>query len=348
MKAVVRDDIIALETFVALRFKYEKYIEQIFDCGGYCFVDQFVQHYGGENKGRYLAEQLEANGLIKTKFFNNYKYCYLTDASIKYVIYKDDPRDFSEIKKANIPVKKITPNPTDKVLFSSALKFALMQQYNFIGKKNFINVNTKIFSALFNTKNNKEELVKKAVEKTVSYYDKSKIIFMISPNNLKLQMIILDTGTRKNTDNYITLLKEYLKFINIKFNSIFIIVASCSSKECKIIVENLNKKVNERIKQVETLKKNYDITPPKKPTSSDSMETFRYKEYLTKYNNNMQMFNFELEKINNVIPPFEVGVIYTAFYMEHYKDRISTSTNYIKPKDIDRFEALREKFKNKR
>lgn len=139
MQALIRDDIIALDTFVALKFKYEKYAKILEEAGGYCFIDQFVQYFGGNNKGRYLAQQLEDNGVISTKFFNNYKYCYLTDAAIKYLTYKDDPRDFSKIKKANIPVKKITPNPSEKVLFSSALKFGLMQKYNWIGKKTFIN-----------------------------------------------------------------------------------------------------------------------------------------------------------------------------------------------------------------
>lgn len=321
MKAMVRDDIIALETFVVLRFKYEKYIEMLYDCGGYCFVDQFIKFFGGENKGRYLVEQLEKNGLIKTKFFNNYKYCYLTDASIKYVKYKDDPRDFSKMKKADIPVKKISSNPTDKVLFSSALKFSLMQRMDICGKRKFIKQCTDTFSLVYKNQPQKEELLKNAVKKTIDYYDKSKIIFIISSERAMLQMIILDTGITKSINNYINLLKEYLKAIHIKFKDIVIVPFSHSREESERIGAEFNKKLEERHTLINQYKEMYSETPL----------------FLEK----------ELEKIDKIIPGFTCGYIKEGIYIGNYKDRILQSTNYIKPKDLDRFEALREKFKNK-
>ena len=42
MRAIVRDDIIKLESYVDAEFKYKKYIEILNDCGGYCFLDQFL------------------------------------------------------------------------------------------------------------------------------------------------------------------------------------------------------------------------------------------------------------------------------------------------------------------
>lgn len=348
MKAMVRDDIIALETFVALRFKYEKYIEMIYDCGGYCFVDQLVRYFGGENKGRYLAEQLEENGLIKTKFFNNYKYCYLTDASIKYVKYKDDPRDFSKMKKANIPVKKINPNPTDKVLFSSALKFDLIQTSKVLGKRAFIDNCKKVFSVLYNKEQKKDELIKTAIEKTINYYDKAKVIFFSNPDDISLRMIILDTGTKKSGKNYIDLLNKYLQDINIEFKQIFITPFTYSEKEFDAIFKELSKKYYERENLIKNLKERYDITPTKIPDRPLSeSDRVMYQQIESKRQLNVLAFNGELKQINKLIPPFKIGKLRLPVYMEHYKDRIALNTNYIKSKDIDRFEALREKFKNK-
>ncbi len=148
MRAEVRDDIIKLETFVAIKFKYEKYIDILHEAGGYCFLSQFAYHYGN-TEGRYIAKQLEDTGLIKTKAISNYKYCYLTDAAIKYLKLKDNEEDYSEKSKNEINVKRLSIIPSDKVLFASAIKFALMHKYKFIGKKHYEKNLVKAFSELY-------------------------------------------------------------------------------------------------------------------------------------------------------------------------------------------------------
>lgn len=136
MIAEVRDDIIKLETFVAIKFKYEKYIDMLNEAGGYCFLSQFTHHYGN-NEGRYIAKQLEDAGLIKTKAISNYKYCYLTDVSIRYIKLKDEDDFEDDEYKTRINVKRLSTTPSDRVLFASAIKFALMHRYKFIGKEYF-------------------------------------------------------------------------------------------------------------------------------------------------------------------------------------------------------------------
>lgn len=354
MKAIVRDDIISLETFVALRFKYEQYAEMLNDAGGYCFVDQFVEHFGGKNKGRYLAKQLEDNGIISTKFLNNYKYCYLTDAAIKYLTYKDDPRDFSALKKADIPVKKITPNPSDKVLFSSAMKFALMQKYRWIGKKVFIKIITSEFQSIYGDKISLDEHdpVATAVNKTINYYDKSKIIFVVTKTK-SLQMLILDTGNPKSANSYIILLKDYLKAINLAIKKIDIVILSSSQKDADELQSELNKKVLERNQREQELREKYPIqqAEPKKVQYRDELERWREQEYARKRSeeiaNNKYFLEQELRKLNAEIPPFRVTPLPTCYYMKHYKDKIAGATNYIKPKDQSRFEELKKSLTKK-
>ncbi|MCC5911845.1 MAG: hypothetical protein JJT76_15605 [Clostridiaceae bacterium] len=161
MKAEVRDDIIALDTFVAARFKYEKYIEAIHECGGYCFLDQFERIWKEEG-GHYLAKKMEDAGLIKTKNYNNYKFVYLSDAALKYLTYKDDPKDFSDKPKNMIPVKKLKSTPSEKVLFFSAMKFHLIHKYDFLKKSNHLNHSEKQVNMFLNTQT---EVIKQLQEK---------------------------------------------------------------------------------------------------------------------------------------------------------------------------------------
>lgn len=126
MRAEVRDDIIGLDSFVVAKFKLEKYIQMIKDSGNYCFLDQFKRLF---KNGEYIATQLEESNLIKTATLNNnYKYIYITDTAMKYLTLKDDPRDFSKVKKSSISVAKVNKYPSEKVLISSALKFNFISQ----------------------------------------------------------------------------------------------------------------------------------------------------------------------------------------------------------------------------
>lgn len=163
MRAEVRDDIIKLETFVAIKFKYEEYIEMIHEAGGYCFLNQFTYHYDN-NEGRYIAKQLEDAGLIKTKAISNYKYCYLTDVAVKYLKLKDSEKDYSEISKSQINVKRVNVTPSDKVLFASAIKFALIRRYKFVGKKYYEEKLVKAFSALYKCDKTKASKLKDDIE----------------------------------------------------------------------------------------------------------------------------------------------------------------------------------------
>ena len=124
MNAIVRDDIISLDSFVQARFKYEKYLQLIKGAGNYCFLDQFKRYF--EN-GDYIARCMEELNLIKTENLNNnYKYIYLTDTAMKYLVLKDDERDFSDVSKKQISVIKVNKYPSEKVLMSSAMKFEFM------------------------------------------------------------------------------------------------------------------------------------------------------------------------------------------------------------------------------
>ena len=124
MKAIVRDDIISLDSFVAAEFKYKKYLEILKVSGNYCFLDQFKKLVP---KGQSIVNGMIKNNLIATENINkNYKYIYLTDAAMKYLYLKDSDEDFSEVTKNRISVKKISKNPTEKQLLASAYKFHLI------------------------------------------------------------------------------------------------------------------------------------------------------------------------------------------------------------------------------
>jgi len=124
MIAMVRDDIISLDSFVQAKFKYEKYLLLLKNAGNYCFLDQFKRLF---EKGETIAKNMEELNLIKTETLNNnYKYIYLTDTAMKYIILKDDPKDYTSVVKNKISVLKVNKYPSEKVLMSSALKFELI------------------------------------------------------------------------------------------------------------------------------------------------------------------------------------------------------------------------------
>ena len=124
MIALIRDDIISLESFTAAEFKYKAYLNMIRKSGNYCYLDQFKKIIpSGE---RIVKGMLQLN-LIGTENINkNYKYIYLTDTAMKYLYLRDSERDFSDIKKNRISVPKVNKNPSEKQLLSSAYKFHLI------------------------------------------------------------------------------------------------------------------------------------------------------------------------------------------------------------------------------
>lgn len=124
MKAVVRDDIIALDSFVAAEFKYKPYLEMLMKSGNYCFLDQFKRLIDG---GQAIVNGMIENNLIGMENINkNYKYIYLSDTAMKYLYLRDSEEDYSKVTKNRISVKKVNKNPTEKQLLSSAYKFHLL------------------------------------------------------------------------------------------------------------------------------------------------------------------------------------------------------------------------------
>ncbi|MGL5354419.1 MAG: hypothetical protein ACRDA5_14050 [Clostridium sp.] len=124
MKAIVRDDIITLSSFVDAEFKYKYYLELLQKAGNYCLLDQFKTLVDG---GPNIIKSMQASNLIATEYLNTtYKYIYLTDAAMKYLELRDSEKDFSNVKKNRISVTKIKKNPSQKQLFSSAFKFHLL------------------------------------------------------------------------------------------------------------------------------------------------------------------------------------------------------------------------------
>src|SRR6056297_1893194 len=135
MKAIVRDDIVKLETFVDAEFKYKKYLEILAGCGGMCFIEQFEKHFEDDG-GYYLKRKMEKAKLIDTEFFSNYKYIKLTPTAFKYLHYRYDEKDYSDISKSKIPPAKTLPKkPTEKVFYTSMINFEL---YHKIKKDFFI------------------------------------------------------------------------------------------------------------------------------------------------------------------------------------------------------------------
>jgi hypothetical protein len=135
MKAIVRDDVVKLETFVDAEFKYKKYLEILAGCGGMCFIEQFEKHFEDDG-GYYLKRKMEKAKLIDTEFFSNYKYIKLTPTAFKYLHYRYDEKDYSDILKSKIPPAKTLPKkPTEKVFYTSMINFEL---YHKIKKDFFI------------------------------------------------------------------------------------------------------------------------------------------------------------------------------------------------------------------
>jgi hypothetical protein len=126
MKAIVRNDIISLSSFVVAEFKYKEYLEMIMKAGNYCFLDQFKRFI---ESGQTIVNGMIENNLIATENINkNYKYIYLTDTAMKYLYLRDSDEDFLNIKKNRISVRNVEKNPTEKQLISSVYKFHLLAQ----------------------------------------------------------------------------------------------------------------------------------------------------------------------------------------------------------------------------
>jgi len=126
-KFIIRDDICDPETFFELRVFYDSLVRTIYNAGGYAFVTQIEALWAGGNKN-FISRMVEVK-IVKLEEYNNQqKFIYLTEASLKYIKYADSPQNYDGIAKNLFSVDTLSPKPSPKQLFSSALKFTQLAQ----------------------------------------------------------------------------------------------------------------------------------------------------------------------------------------------------------------------------
>ena len=134
------------------------------ECGGYCFLNQIERYWEG---GKYLARKLEELGLVKMISYSNYKFVMLGDTAMKYLSYRDDPKDYSDTAKNMIPIKKLKSNPSEKVLFTSSFKFEIMHSLNkdFLEKTKYLDIWDNKLNSNFKSKENEITEIKQKILK---------------------------------------------------------------------------------------------------------------------------------------------------------------------------------------
>lgn len=252
MRAEVRDDIISLNSFVEAKFKYEKYLELLRQAGNYCFLDQFKKHI---DKSRYILEGMEQANLIKTGTLNNnFKYIYLTDTAMKYLCLKNDEKDYSNISKKSINVKKVTKYPSEKVLMGSAMKFELI-----VNGKNKIVTKEGLIDSWRNKligKSNLEDLEDKK-EKLANEFERIKKEYELV--NKEFNGVTKDISNRPS--EYVSLKNDNLSNINNLENEIEELgVFSAKKKEEKIAQIECLKSENELLDIKISIKKAIETT----------------------------------------------------------------------------------------
>jgi hypothetical protein len=124
VKRVIRDDIINLNSYVEAEFKYREELEVIKGVGGYFFLEQvklYWQHKGGDY---FITKMEDANLLIK-ETFGKYVYYRLSSTALKYLKYRDSHEDYSDKSKCKLPGSSLSAHPSEKVLFTSSMLFAI-------------------------------------------------------------------------------------------------------------------------------------------------------------------------------------------------------------------------------
>jgi len=134
----IRGDIIGIETYFKIETYYKKYLQQIFDAGGYCFLDQFKNN--NKNSVEIIEKMEEFHLIRKENYTNLYKYIYLTNTVLRYFYLKDDTKDYSSIPKHLISVKQLEKKPSEKKLLSSSIKYHLLfdEKNNYMIKENLL------------------------------------------------------------------------------------------------------------------------------------------------------------------------------------------------------------------
>lgn len=334
MIATVRDDIISLESFVQAKFKFEKYLLLLRNAGNYCFLDQFRRLF---EKGKVIAKNMEDMKLIKTETLNNnYKYIYLTDTAMKYIILKDDPKDYTGVVKNKISVLKINKYPSEKVLMSSALKFELIAngKGQNILKENLIN---NLRESFYNQSNIiKIDKIKKEMEDTRVEYNK---IIIVENKSVQLLREILEVqfiGQENNLNEFKTQTDTKLKVLEEELQNLGILDRKRKKEIQEEIIElkheleknnfciELRKKVKEQIEKAKApsviiLKKYNDfknlVEEYKKEREKNQKIDEQYsnleKKVLDIYNKSKVIASFEKEGLNLII--LDTGNTKTAF-----------------------------------
>lgn len=331
MIAMVRDDIIDLETFVQARFYFDYYLKVIHESGGYVFLMQFGQHWG-DFGGAYLAERMIKAGLLGTKFYSNFKFAYLTETALKYLIHGDSKRDFSNISKNRISIKKLTHTPSDKQLFSSAMKFAFIalkkDPNDSLGKSGYKKVLLSTIEKRLprNILRDEQISIDKLIKKCLNYYDISKIMVLPLKNGTTVEFAIFDTGEVKSTNYYFKLYKDLVELIpQISIGIPEFTIVSYSERRAEALLKQFDNAREKRIKAMATINKS-------KGRGKD------------------QDFVVNLKKIIESVPQeFTARLIKTVFYLEKIKGGkvMRKNTKSIKPKDKKAAEQMKRDFAEK-
>jgi len=271
----IRGDIIGIETYFKIEIYYKKYLQQIFDAGGYCFLNQFKNNSKNSVE---IIEKMEQFHLIrKENYTNSYKYIYLTNTALRYFHLKDDPKDYSSTPKHLISVKQLEKKPSEKKLFSSSIKYHLLfnEKNSYMIKENLLKELKEEFmnqNGLFDLETRIEILTNKKV-KIKEDFNKSKQSFDIIMDSFKA---IQDNGS-EITETTLKEKQTNLIDLNEKLEGLRLI--------------DVNKKI-QTIKEIENIK---GIIVKLEYQKKIDIETKKLKEPLEKLNNEFIALGKELK-----------------------------------------------------
>lgn len=137
MKYIIRDDIIDPISYAYAEIKFKDILFKIYNSGNYCLLEQFNKNI---KNARRIIEQLEELNLVSIKIFNGKsKVIMLTQTAMKYLLLRNSDTEFDNLSKNQINVTRVSNEPSDKMLFSSALKFEMICSELFESKNQLIN-----------------------------------------------------------------------------------------------------------------------------------------------------------------------------------------------------------------
>ncbi|MBU3174407.1 hypothetical protein [Clostridium estertheticum] len=271
----IRGDFIGIETYFKIEVYYKKYLQQIFDSGGYCFFNQFKNN----NKNSIeIIEKMEEFHLIKKEYYTNaYKYIYLTNTALRYFYLKDNPKNYTGIPKHLISVQQIEKRPSERNLFNSSIKYQLLfnEKNNYMIKDNLLKELKEEFmndNGLFDLENKIKILTNKKIE-IKEDFKKNKQSFDIIIASFKS----IQNSEVEITENTIEEEKTNLTELNKKLESFRII--------------DVNKKI-QTIKEIENIK---ILIVKLEFQRKIDIETEKLKAPLDKLNNEFSVVGKELK-----------------------------------------------------